>query len=83
MDKYSTTAQDGFERILADPELAELLASDSLDGQFEPLELAGYQVSTSGKNCGSVCGCDHNKGVGCEGDKGQNDDGSLCPKKVG
>ena len=70
--------------LAGDKELGPLMGAENLaEGGPVDLELAAYRVETAGENCGSVCGCDADKGVGCEGDHGENDKGGDCPYKVG
>lgn len=73
------------ERLSRDPDFKALLISDpsAAEAAIHPEELSSYEIAAADKNCGSVCGCDAAKGVGCEGVNGQNDQGSDCPNKKG
>ena len=70
--------------LAGDEEFGPLMAAETLaGGESVDLELAAYRVESAGENCGSVCGCDADKGVGCEGEHGENDKGGDFPYKVG
>lgn len=62
--------------VAEDPERA--------DESWDPAELAGYEISAAKKNCGSECGCDADKGVGCKGKHGTGTGQADCkPQKPG
>ena len=80
MDAYAEQPRS----LTEDPEFGPLMRFDpDAAADTAPMELTAYRVADAGKNCGSVCGCDGSKGVGCKGEHGENDDGGDCPYKVG
>ena len=85
MEKQLGTYQSAVHQALFDSTFADsiTLETDPDEINILPMETASYTVTKSNKNCGSVCGCDASKGVGCEGANGENDKGSDCPNKVG
>ena len=74
------------ERLATDPDFRALLQSDpgAAAAELKPEVLESYRVADDERsNCGTVCGCDAAKGVGCEGVNGIDDQGSDCPNKKG